>query len=157
MKRFLPLIVLLALGLTSSFLLADNRVPEAGKLWQKITLEFPYSEWGDWDGNHNLREGGSPQAPFYRIYVNEIGLRSKKVPVYPGTIIVRENIGTDNSIKSLTVMQKIRGYNGDGGDWFWSKYSPEGKVEQAGKIIECIACHSSVREHDFIFSRQFKH
>lgn len=57
---------------------------------------------------------------------------------------------------ALSVMYKIKGYNPEGGDWFWVKYSPDGKVEASGKVKGCIDCHSKQKDNDYIFTGKVK-
>jgi len=69
---------------------------------------------------------------------------------------IKENYSSDKKLKALSVMYKIKGYNPDGGDWFWAKYSPDGKVEASGKVKGCIDCHSKAKNNDFIFTGAVK-
>lgn len=47
-------------------------------------------------------------------------------------------------------MYKSSGYNPDAGDWFWSKYGPEGEAMDAGKVEGCISCHESMGGGDYV-------
>ena len=38
-------------------------------------------------------------------------------------------------------MYKTAGYNPDAGDWYWAKYSPDGKADKYGKPAGCVGCH----------------
>lgn len=40
------------------------------------------------------------------------------------------------------------------GDWFWVKYSPDGKAEASGKVKGCIDCHLRQKDNDLIFNRE---
>ena len=53
-------------------------------------------------------------------------------------------------------MYKIKGYNPNDGDWFWVKYSPDGKADKAGKPKGCIGCHGTRANNDFILVHEFK-
>ncbi len=53
-------------------------------------------------------------------------------------------------------MYKVSGYNPAANDWFWAKYTPDGKIEAEGKIEGCINCHGKKRTNDFIFTGPLK-
>ena len=59
-------------------------------------------------------------------------------------------------IKAITVMYKVAGYNPDAGDWFWAKFSPEGKADKFGKPNGCVGCHGTRAKNDFILVHEFK-
>lgn len=49
-------------------------------------------------------------------------------------------------------MYKVKGYNPEGNDWFYAKYSKDGKIMAEGKVQSCMDCHAKVAEHDYLFS-----
>jgi hypothetical protein len=53
-------------------------------------------------------------------------------------------------------MYKIKDYNPKDGDWFWAKYIPTGDTLKAGKLKECIGCHSTRVSDDFALVHEFK-
>lgn len=67
--------------------------------------------------------------------------------------IVKENYKPDRkTLDSVTLMYKYYGYNPEGGDWFWGKYGPDGKVIKAGKVDSCIQCHQAATFKDYLFT-----
>ena len=155
MKRPLMLLFSFLFCAISVPIYAQSPLADVHLLWKHITVESPYTNWSFWDDHQGLQKGGGPHAPQHRVYVNTLGITSKKVPANNGTIIVKENIDDNNTLIALTVMHKVAGYNPAGGDWFWAKYSAAGKIEMAGKIKGCLGCHTSVKENDFIFLHGF--
>lgn len=65
-------------------------------------------------------------------YVNGRAYRAieKKSEMLPvGSIVMKENYSPDKKLMAHTVMYKVKGYIPQGGDWFWAKYAPDGKIE----------------------------
>jgi hypothetical protein len=56
----------------------------------------------------------------------------------------------------LTVMYKFKGYNPEGGDWFWAKYARDGSVMASGKVEGCIKCHGRRKDNDYIYTGTVK-
>ncbi len=125
-------------------------------LWNYITKRSPYTKWGFWPDHQGMQEGRAPHGPFHKVYVNKLGLKSKKPPVEYGTIEVKENYTKDKKLAVLTVMYKVKGYNPSDGDWFWVKYTPDGKPGPYGKPKGCIGCHGTRAANDFILVHEFK-
>ena len=62
-----------------------------------------------------------------------------------GAIIVKENYMADENLAAVTVMYKVKDYNPDEGDWYYSKHLPDGVLDQTptgmsmqGKVPGCI-------------------
>jgi len=99
-----------------------------------------------------LYKGQSPHGAFLTSYINDVGYNSLKKKEFDyGTIIVKENYTPSEKLAAITVMYKIKGYNPEGGDWYWAKYSPKGEVQAQGKVKGCISCHSDVKDYDWSF------
>jgi len=135
---------------------AEMPGPDGKALWQYISKKSPYTSWSYWDDHQGLQKGNAPHAPQHKVFVNKTGTAAGKAAAEFDTIVVKENIGNDNKLKALTVMYKVKGYNPKKGDWFWAKYSPEGKVAKSGKVKGCISCHDSVEDNDYIYVHEFK-
>lgn len=136
---------------------SETTIPEPGadveKLLEYLTLHNPYRSWDLWPNKGKLYKGTEPHGALLTTFVNDTALNSikKKRGMADGSIIVKENYTADKKFVALSVMYKIKGYNPEGGDWFWVKYAPDGKVEASGMAKGCIACHAKRKDNDFIF------
>lgn len=137
---------------------SETQVPlpgsDAGKLNEYITKYKPYTEWNLWPGKGKLYKGTEPHGALLTTFVNDTAyysLKGKK-GMADGSIIAKENYSSDKQFKALTVMYKIKGYNPEGGDWFWAKYSISGKAEVSGKVKACIECHGKKKNNDYIMT-----
>jgi hypothetical protein len=134
----------------------EDMVPaDAGKMWTHITACNPYLGWGTWPGYPAIYPGKSPHGAFLKLYANGLALKAaregKSMP--NGAIIVKENYGKDQkTLMAITPMYKFKGYNPEGGDWFWAKYKPDGTVEKSGKVKGCIDCHRTQEDKDWLFT-----
>lgn len=132
--------------------------PDAAQLSEYIVKFKPYTSWQLWPGKGKLYPGKEPHGSLLTTYVNETAyysVRDKK-GMADGSIIVKENYTADKNFVALTVMYKLKGYNPAGGDWFWAKYGPEGKVLASGMVEACIKCHSEKKDNDFIWTGEVK-
>lgn len=131
--------------------------PNPDKLWRFITQESAYDTWGFWGDHIGVQPGSAPHGSYHTVYVNKRGLASMKAPVQYGTLIVKENYAdeTGKDLKAVTVMYKVKGYNPEAGDWYWVKYTPEGKAEKYGRPQGCINCHASLADNDYIMVHEF--
>lgn len=128
---------------------------DAAKLYEYITKSRPYTLWDLWPGKGKMYPGTQPHGDFLTTYINDtgiFGIRDKKGSMPEGTIIAKENYGTDKKFNALSVMYKVKGYNQAGADWFWAKYDKDGKVLAAGRAEACIRCHEKKKDNDFLFT-----
>jgi hypothetical protein len=129
---------------------------EGEAFWTYITQTNPYTQWGTWPGYEDIYPGKSPHGAYLRLYANGIALnavREGKETMPDGAILVKENYGDDQeTLMAVTPMYKIEGFNPEGGDWFWGKYGPDGKIMASGKVEGCIKCHGAVKANDWIFT-----
>ncbi len=130
--------------------------PDAAALWEYITKESPYKDWGFWDDHQDIQSGNSPHGPFHRVYVNETLLKADGAPVPYGAIQVKESFDSNKKPTALTVMYKVEGFNPESGDWFWARYTLDGKAGPAGKVQGCIGCHAVKEGNDYILVHEFK-
>ena len=132
--------------------------PNAEKLNEYIIRDDPYRAWDLWPGKGKLYKGTEPHGALLTTFVNNTASHSikKKKGMADGSIMAKENYTADKKFIALSVMYKIKGYNPEGGDWFWVKYSPDGKVEASGKVKGCIDCHSKQKDNDYIFTGKVK-
>ena len=117
--------------------------PSGAALWTQMKKADYIKKWQMWPGQSAFYPGKEPHGMLLTTYVNQPALRAivemqGKMPC--GSIIVKENYMPDKKLAALTVMYKVKGYNPEGGDWFWVKYSPNGKVDAEERLI----CASSV-------------
>ena len=127
----------------------DMAAPDGAALWKKISMECPYTNWGQFPDHMGMQDGVAPHGPLHIVYVNKEGL-AKGHPKPDGAIIVKENYMPDKKLAAVTVMYKVNGYNPAAGDWFWAKYAPDGTVQAEGKPKGCVGCHSGRADMDFI-------
>ena len=159
MQRFI--LIFIALGfIVSAVALSDagENLPsaDAGKLWTYMTEPNPYQGWGYWPGYAGIYPGKSPHGKYLKLFANPIALKAAREgkPMPDGAILVKENYGEDQkTLMAVTPMYKVKGYNPEGGDWFWVKYGPNGEIQAAGKPKGCISCHGAVKDKDWIFTQ----
>jgi hypothetical protein len=157
MKRYFALVLVAALifGTAVSRAGEDFAHPEGEKFWTHITKTDSYLGWGFWPGHYGMYPGKSPHGAYLKIYANGIALKAAREgkPMPQGAIIVKENYRKDKkTLMAVTPMYKVKGYNPSGGDWFWGKYGPDGKVLAAGKPKGCISCHGVQKSKDWLFT-----
>lgn len=137
--------------------------PATGKdLWSHLTKVNYQKSFALWPGKGKLYKGTEPHGALLTTYVNKAALgaiQGKKGTMPAGAIVVKENYMPDKKLAAITVMYKVAGYNPDGGDWFWAKYTPDGKIEAEGKsemANMCIGCHGKAKANDFLFTGELK-
>lgn len=151
----IAILVALAFTTTLSGAAGDSPSADGPKFWNHITKANPYLGWGYWPGHYGIYPGKSPHGAYLKIYANGIALKAAREgkPMPYGAILVKENYGKDKkTLMAVTPMYKVKGYNPQGGDWFWAKYGPKGKVLKAGKVEGCIKCHSVQKSKDWLFT-----
>ncbi len=152
----------LSAGAIHEIIPSESQVPlppaDAEKLNEYIVKYNPYQSWELWPGKGRLYKGKEPHGSLLTTFVNEDAYYSarKKGGMAYDSIIVKENYSGDKKFEALTVMYKVRGYNPGGGDWFWAKYAPDGKVLASGKVEACMACHGKMKDNDFIWTDKVK-
>ncbi len=141
---------------------SDSQVPmptdDAEQLNAYIIKYNPYRAWELWPGKGRLYKGTEPHGALLTTFVNDAASHSLKKAkgMADGSIIVKENYAADKKFVALTVMYKIKDYNPEAGDWFWARYSPDGRVEASGKVKGCINCHEKKKDNDYIFTGEAK-
>jgi len=149
--------VLSAVGLLiASVVLAQMPGPDPDQLWRHITIDSPYTKWSFWPDHQGMQPGRAPHGPLHKVYVNDRALNSDRPPLQYGSIQVKENYSKAKELKAVTVMYKINGYNPKDGDWFWVKYSLDGKAAKFGMPKGCIGCHGTRVKNDFVLVHEFK-
>ncbi|MGA1839452.1 MAG: cytochrome P460 family protein [bacterium] len=160
MKRIVIIIGLLFfitfLFCYSSFASEEMPGADPAELWNYITKISPYTQWEFWPDHQGVQPGRAPHGRLHKVYVNDRSLNSSKPPLQYGSIAVKENFDKDMKLQAITVMYKVYNYNPDDGDWFWVKYSPDGKADPYGKPQGCVGCHGTRANNDFVLVHEFK-
>jgi hypothetical protein len=172
MKRFLPTIIFLVsiAVLCPSFVWAQGTKekpmkkamavePDGKALWDHLKKMDYTKKWKMWPGKAALYKGTEPHGVLLTTYVNGPALNAisgKKGMLPYGSIVVKENYSSEKKLMAYTVMYKVKGYNPSGGDWFWAKYMPDGKIEAEGKVEMCISCHGKKKDNDYLFTGALK-
>ena len=77
-------------------------------------------------------------------WVNQAGLeafQSGKGNYPVGSVIAKEG-WKKNKLATVFLMEKrAKGYDADGGDWWYGTVTAKGKVKNAGKVSSCAGCH----------------
>ena len=150
------LVIAVLLSVVSLAIAGNMPKADSAALWDYISKEAPYVQWSYWPDHQGMQDGRAPHGPKHKVFVNDLALNSVTPPLQYGAIEVKENYSQAEELKAITVMYKVKGYNPDNGDWFWVKYSPEGKALKAGKPMGCIGCHGTREANDFILVHEFK-
>ena len=136
---------------------------DAEALWQYINQDAGFRKWGTWPEFVKLRRSFSPFGFFIRVFVNDVALKSRGNTLPPGSILVREGFGMDTNtyapndeVLGYTVMYKIKGFNPAASDWFWAHYTGTGKVVASGAVDQCIKCHDTGRDNDFVLDHKVR-
>jgi hypothetical protein len=133
----------------------DDDQAMAEQLWQTMQDANYTEEWSLVPGKGELYRGQTPHGALITTYLSQEvmdALNAGDALLPDGAIIVKENYAEDESLQSITVMQKVAGYDADHNDWFWVGYGPTGNVDAAGRVPMCISCHGAVRSNDYVFT-----
>jgi len=128
-------------------------------LWTYLQKVNYRKSFALWPGKGKLYEGREPHGALLTTYVNEHALsaiQGKKGTMAAESIVVKENYKPDKTLAAITVMYKVAGFDPAGGDWFWVKYAPDGKVLAEGEPKGCISCHGQKKENDWLFTGELK-
>ncbi len=149
---------LMSLVACAGYQTSGEKLPstDAKEFWSYITQTNPYKSWGHFPSYDGIYPGKSPHGAYLRLYANPAALKAAREgrSMPDGAIIVKENYGKDKStLMAVTPMYRVKGYNPEGGDWFWGKYGPDGTVMAAGKPKGCIECHGTQKSNDWLFTK----
>jgi len=140
-------------------MMANEDVEHAQQLWSQIKN---YESWTVPEGFDGWQDGTSPHGSVLRYYVNNA---AEQDLMSNGAVIVKENYSeqSEDALQSVTVMEKRQGYDPETKNWFYVKYSPDGKVMEnpqgaklaglVGKGAEagCVPCHKTAGGDDYVF------
>ncbi len=133
----------------------DEVKQKAADLWQMLQDAGYKDKWTLIPGKGEFYAGQGPHGMLLTTYLNEQAFNtyeSKPGDFPDGSIIVKENYMPDKTLAAITVMVKEVGFAPGEGDWFWTKFAPDGSVQAAGQPAGCVSCHGSVRSNDYVFS-----
>ena len=133
----------------------DPDAQMAAELWQRLQAAGYRDGWATVPGKGTLYTGQPPHGALLSTYLSPEAaqaMKRKAGEMPDGAIIVKENYSPDRSLDALTVMYKEAGYDPEHNDWFWAKYGPNGEVQAAGRVRDCLACHAAVQSNDSIFT-----
>lgn len=131
----------------------------AASLWSYLQNADYQKNWKMWPGKSAFYPGQEPHGALLTNYVNDIaynGIEAKNGMLPDHSIIVKENYKPDSTLDSYTVMYMVKGYNPAGGDWFWARFTPNGRVRLAGKGGMCLGCHEKQKANDYIWTASLK-
>jgi hypothetical protein len=131
-------------------------------LWAHLQQAKYRENWALWPGKGRLYKGQEPHGMLLTTYLNPAAKRAldggaTRMPA--GAIIVKENYMPDRTLAAVTVMYKVRGYNAEHNDWFFTKHLPSGELDKMpngmamqGRLPGCQECHGGVKANDYIFT-----
>ncbi len=121
--------------------LSDRELAEG--LW-RLSRDWPaWAAPEGWEGT----QASSPEAEgshgvYTEIRLNALAEGTLGGDVREGGILLSLALEDDGeTVRQWAAMRKIPGYDGEHGDWFWARYSPEGEVQISGSATDCIRCH----------------
>ncbi len=147
--------VILMIGLLAACVAKMSPMAQGDAVISYLNKTDPYQQWQLWPGKGKLYPGKKPHGAFLTTYVSKgayNAIKNKSGSIPEGAMIVKENYSPAKKLAAITVMYKKSGYSPDGGDWFWLKYAPDGKIMKEGKVGGCINCHASVKANDWLFT-----
>jgi hypothetical protein len=111
--------------------------------------------------NYETERKRNPHAStFITVFVNSAGkfamFANPSQPFPEGSVIVKQKYDHSSHngtpILSTVMIKREPGYNPAAGDWEFAVVSGDGKsVEARGKLGNCLNCHASRRDQDFVF------
>jgi hypothetical protein len=133
-------------------------IPSGGDIRHHIIGHEPYKKWDKWPGKGEMYEGKEPHGALLTTYVNDIARKSikKKKGMANNSMIVKENHAPNKKLVAVSVMYKVKGYNPEGGDWFWAQYDANFEVLSEGNVKACMDCHETAKNNDYIFTGEVK-
>ena len=154
------IVLAITVALTGMLFAQAKKGPAAdGKAVWDFIQNGKYQSWKMWPGTEPQYKGPEPHGAFLTTYVNQVAfdsIKAKKGKFADGAMIVQDNFDKNKKLKHVDVMYKVKGYNPKGGDWFWAQYKPSGKVDQEGKVDECIKCHEAQKTNDYVYTSKMK-
>jgi len=134
--------------------------------WNYLTKfnQNDYKEWKSLPGKKPKigETEENPHGEFMKVFANKQAVGNPLNLPY-NSIIVAENYEDDKeTLRSITVMYRNRGFNPDRNDWYWIMYKPNGDIafrvfdrhrrHVAGRVGYCMSCHQKAEGSDYVFT-----
>ena len=115
----------------------------AAELWNSIQ---GYDNWDHFPGWDGWQESDSVHGNWVMTFVNTTDTNFP-----PGSIIVKEGFKKKDpeTLRAITVMQRIEGYSEETGDWLNVRFDQGGNVTKINS--SCVRCHEDAAGGDFVF------
>lgn len=172
-RRIVPVVLVALVVTTAAAVTLSSREGQGGTqaagpdttgaaLWAHLQQAKYRENWALWPGKGRLYKGQEPHGMLLTTYLNPAAKRAldgdaERMPA--GAIVVKENYMPDSTLAAVTVMYKVRGYNADHNDWFFTKHLPSGELDKMpngmamqGRLPGCQNCHGGVKANDYIFT-----
>jgi len=117
-------------------------------------------------GSRVIPDKNSPLFGIHHFYMNKTGQAAfQKGAAYPkGTIIVgvvyevvtMPDGALDEGKKLFHTYMKKDASAKETGGWVFAAFGPDGKPMQKDVKTDCFACHTAVRDTDYVFSKPLK-
>lgn len=124
---------------------APNQKPRE-RLLERVETEFAeYPEWEQipgWEGKQESQVGIHGQS--VAIYFNEVAMTDLTGEV-DGASSFKEVYGAGGHLAALHVMTFDDHFG-----WFYAVMSPEGVVDDAGRLVGCVSCHEQSQRSGFL-------
>jgi len=132
----------------------------AASLWQFIHRDkAPYQQWPS-SSSAPVAGVDNPHGAGSSVY-SDVAAKSWQQPSH-GSILVREEHDTEQKLRGVSVMYRVKGTAPQTNDWYWILYQPDGKLAKSpgngggkpviGQLGTCIACHRKAPGQDLVFS-----
>jgi hypothetical protein len=138
----------------------------AGAAETKKGMAFP-KDWTSYKhiGSLVVTDKNNGLFGIHHFYINNKGIKAfEKGEKYPdGTIIfdavyeIKQDgaILNEGKLAFFPVMKKNSKMTETGG-WEWAAFSPDGKLLDKDPKKDCLSCHESMKDNDYVFSRPLK-
>lgn len=131
-------------------------------VWSYLQEVEYRSNWSLWPDKGELYSGQEPHGMLLTSYLNDTALTALTTgagSMPEGAILVKENYMPDSTLAAVTVMYKVKSFNPEHNDWFFSKHLRDGSVDKApngmvlqGRVPGCQSCHGAQKANDYVFT-----
>ncbi len=107
----------------------------APELWTLIQTE-EYKQWKELPGPGMVSKDANMKPLKTKTYVNDIAydsIQKKNKTLPPGSVLVKERYDDQDQLQGISAMINLGGTGPNDVNWFWSRYSPDGKPLKWGE------------------------